>query len=160
MSGHVRLAELWERACKETQARNAELESQLEHDQHKSAEEVARWQSQTQEEVARFVEAENRIRELEDEVERLEAIVETNAAGVLSPIGLNGNRQSTPTSNRGALASPLSGSGIFSPSAQQLEKRGRSGMSLTQLVSELHASRQAETLQRRRAERIQEEYTQ
>jgi hypothetical protein len=49
---------------------------------------------------------------------------------------------------------------MFSPSAQALEKRGRSGMSLTQLYTDLRAAKQAEALQRRRADKVQEEYEQ
>ena len=160
LSSQFRLAELWERSCKETQERNKDLENQLERDQEKFSEEVARWQVRVQEEESRVQETEKRVHELENQVERLEALVESNATGPISPIGLNGNRHSTPTPSNRAQFSPQSMSGVFSPSAQAIEKRGRSGMSLTQLYSELHAARQAETLQRRRADKLQEEYEQ
>jgi archaellum component FlaC len=160
LSSQFRLAELWERSCKETQERNKDLENQLERDQEKYSEEVARWQVRVQEEESRVQETENRVHELENQVERLEALVESNAAGPASPIGLNGNRHSTPTPSNRAQFSPESMSGVFSPSAKAIEKRGRSGMSLTQLYSELHAARQAETLQQRRADKLQEEYQQ
>jgi nucleoprotein TPR len=162
LSSQTRLAELWERSCKETQQRNRDLENQLEREQERTAEEVAQWQVRAQAEEARALEAESRVQELEREVERLEATLETNAAVALhSPTGPNGHGRagfSTP-SNRAAF-SPTSSTGMFSPSAQAIEKRGRSGMSLTQLYSELHTAKQAETLQRRRADKLQEEYEQ
>jgi hypothetical protein len=157
LSSQIRLAELWERSCKETQERNKELESQLEREQERSGDEAARWQAKAQQEQARANEFETRVRELEGEVERLQAAAETQSIVPLSPIGLNGNRHGTPSR---AQFSPVSSQGMFSPSAQAIEKHGRSGLSLTQLYSELHAARQAETLQRRRAEKLQEEYEQ
>ena len=160
LSNQARLAELWERSCKETQDRNRDLETQLERDQEKTNEELARWQLRVQEEESRVQEAQIRIHELEGQVERLEATIEANVAGPHSPVGLNGNRNVTPTPSNRAQFSPSSTSGVFSPSAQAIEKRGRSGMSLTQLYSELHTSRQNEALQRRRAEKLQEEYDQ
>ena len=162
LSSQTRLAELWERSCKETQERNRDLENQLEREQERTAEEVAQWQTKAQAEEARAVEAENRVQELEREVERLEATLETNAAVVLhSPTGQNGHGRGGPStpSNRTPF-SPTSSTGMFSPSAQAIAKRGSSGMSLTQLYSELHAAKQAETLQRRRADKLQEEYEQ
>ena len=105
-------------------------------------------------------EAQARVLELEGQVEQLEATIEANAAVPHSPAGLNGNRNVTPTPSNRAQFSPSSMSGVFSPSAQAIEKRGRSGMSLTQLYSELHTSRQNEALQRRRAEKLQDEYNQ
>ena len=93
---------------------------------------------------------------METQVERLETILEANAA--IAPSPLNGNRPSTPTpTNRGQFSPSLA---AFSPSAQAIEKRGRSGISLTQLYSDLHTARQNETLQRRRADKLQEEYEQ
>jgi nucleoprotein TPR len=160
LSGQFRLAELWERSCKETQERNKDLENQIEQDQEKYSEEIARWQARVQEEESRLQETQNRVHELESQVEKLEAMVESNAAEPISPIGLNGNRHSTPTPLNRAQFSPSSMSGVFSPSAHAIEKRGRTGMSLTQLYSELHTARQAETVQRRRADKIQEEYEQ
>jgi len=160
LASQIRLAELWERSCKETQDRNRDLETQLERDQEKTSEELARWQLRVQEEESRVQETQTRIHELEGQVERLEATIEANVAGPHSPIGLNGNRNATPTPSNRAQFSPSSTSGVFSPSAQAIEKRGRSGMSLTQLYSELHTSRQNEALQRRRAEKLQEEYDQ
>jgi hypothetical protein len=160
MSSQIRLAELWERSCKETQERNRDLESQLEREQDRSGEEAARWQARAQEEEVRAVEAERRVNELESQVERLDAVVESQAAIAFSPTGMNGNRNVTPTPSVRAQFSPSSASGIFSPSAQAIEKRGRSGMSLTQLYSELHSAKQAEALQRRRADKLQEEYEQ
>jgi hypothetical protein len=160
LSSQIRLAELWERSCKETQERNRDLELQLECEQERSGEEVARWQMKAQEEEARAENAEKRVQYLEGEVERLEATLEANAAAPLSPVGLNGNHHGTPTPSSQAQFSPSSTSGIFSPSAQALEKRGRSGMSLTQLYTELRAAKQAEALQRRRADKVQEEYEQ
>lgn len=160
LSSQIRLAELWERSYKETQERNKDLESQLEREQEKYGEEIARWQARVQEEESRVQEMENKIHELESQVERLEALAESNAAGPISPIGLNGNRHSTPTPSNRAQLSPSSMSDVFSPSAQAIQKRGRSGMSLTQLYSELHAARQAEVVQRRRADKLEEEYEQ
>jgi len=156
LSNQARLAELWERSCKETQDRNKDLEHQLEREQERTGEEVARWQVKAQQEEGRVEDAYSRIHELEQTVERLEAALEANAAP-MSPVITN-DRHSTPSR---AQFSPQSvGSGVFSPSAQVLEKRGRGGMSLTQLYSELHSARQAEAMQRRRAERLQEEYDQ
>ena len=160
LASQIRLAELWERSCKETQDRNKDLETQLERDQEKTNEELARWQLRVQEEESSLREAQTRIHELEGQLERLEATIEANAGAPHSPIGLNGNRNATPTPSNRAQFSPSSTSGVFSPSAQALEKRGRSGMSLTQLYSELHTARQNEALQRRRAEKLQEEYDQ
>jgi hypothetical protein len=160
LSSQIRLAELWERSCKETQERNRELESQLEREQERAGEEAARWQARAQEEESRALEAETRVHELESQVERLDAVVEAQNASPLSPVGLNGNRNATPTPSIRAQFSPSSASGIFSPSAQAIEKRGRAGMSLTQLYSELHAIKQSEALQRRRADKLQEEYEQ
>ena len=163
MASQIRLAELWERSCKETQDRNRELEAQLERDQEKYAEELARWQLRVQKEEARANELETRTRGLEAQIERFEAQIEMRAiaAGQLSPVGLNGSRHGSPEvpSSR-AQFSPSSASGIFSPSAQALAKHGRSGMSLTQLYSELHTARQNETLHRRRAEKLREEFDQ
>lgn len=160
LSSQIRLAELWERSCKETQERNRDLESQLEREQEHAGEEAARWQMRAQEEEIRASEAERRVHELEGQVERLDAVVEAQSASPLSPVGLNGNRNGTPTPSARAQFSPSSASGMFSPSAQAIEKRGRSGMSLTQLYSELHAAKQAEAVQRRRADKLQDEYEQ
>ena len=163
LSSQIRLAELWERSCRETQERNRDLENQLEREQEKLAEDLAQWQARAQAEGARALHAEQRIEELEREVERLEATVETNAAVVLhSPTGPNGHgiRGGPSTPSNRAQFSPTSSTGMFSPSAREIEKRGRSGMTLTQLYSELHAAKQAETLQRRRADKLQEEYEQ
>ena len=160
LASQRRLAELWERSCKETQDRNKDLETQLERDQEQASEELARWQLRVQEEESHVQEAQTRILELEGQVERLEATIEVNAGGRHSPLDLNGNRNSTPTPSNRAQFSPSSTSGVFSPSAQAIEKRGRSGMSLTQLYSELHNARQNEALQRRRAEKLQDEYDQ
>ena len=160
MSSQIRLAELWERSCKETQERNRDLESQLEREQERAGEEAIRWQMRAQEEESRAVEAERIVHDLETQVEKLDAVIEAQSAAPLSPVGLNGNRNTTPTPSMRAQFSPSSASGIFSPSAQAIEKRGRSGMSLTQLYSELHSAKQAEVLQRRRADKLQEEYEQ
>ena len=157
LSSQTRLAELWERSCKETQERNKELESQLERDQERSGDEAARWQAKAQQEESRAIAAEIRIPELEAEIERLQAALEANVVP-LSPVGANGGR-GTPTP-AGRLQFSPSSSSVFSPSAQVIEKLGRSGLSLTQLYSELHTVRQAETLQRRRADKLQEEYEQ
>jgi hypothetical protein len=159
LSSRIRLAELWERSCKETQDRNKDLETQLEREQEKSSEEIARWQVRVQEEESRALEHEKKVRELESEVERLEALVEANSTAPISPIGLNGNRNATPTPSGRAQLSP-SAQVVFSPSAQAIEKRGRTGLSLTHLYTELHNARQAEALQRRRADKLQEEYDQ
>ena len=164
LSSQTRLAELWERSCKETQERNKDLENQLEHEQERTAEEISQWQSRAQAEESRALEAERKVQELEREIERLEATIETNAGALIlhSPTGTNGHGlrggPSTPLNRAGF--SPTSSTGMFSPSAQAIEKRGRSGMSLTQLYSELHAAKQAESLQRRRADKLQEEYEQ
>jgi nucleoprotein TPR len=160
LSSQIRLAELWERSAKETHNRNKDLESQLERGQERSNEESARWQVRVQEEESRVLETEKRVHELESQVERLEAIIESNTGGPISPIGLNGNRNSTPTQSNRAQFSPSAISAVFSPSARAIEKRGGSGMSLTQLYSELHTTKQAEALQRRRADKILEEYKQ
>jgi nucleoprotein TPR len=157
LSSQIRLAELWERSAKETHNRNKDLESQLEREQERSNEESARWQVRVQEEESRVLETEKRVHELESQVERLEAIIESNTRGPISPIGLNGNRDLTPTPSNRAQFSPSAISAVFSPSAEAIQKRGRSGMSLTQLYSELHTAKQAETLQRRRADKILEE---
>jgi nucleoprotein TPR len=154
LSSQTRLAELWERSAKETQGRNKDLENQLERVQERSGSEAAEWQAKAQQEHARAEQLGLRVQELEGEVERLQAAVET--AVPMSPTGpINGSRG---TSTPRAQLSPTSG--VFSPSAQAIEKRGRSGLSLTQLYSELHTARQAETLQRRRAEKLHEEYAQ
>jgi DNA repair exonuclease SbcCD ATPase subunit len=159
LSSRIRLAELWEKSCKETQDRNKDLETQLESEQERSSEETARWQVRVQEVESRALEYEKKIQQLGSEVERLEALAEANAAVPMSPIGLNG-KASTPTpSGRAQLSSPSVPS-MFSPSAQAIEKRGRTGLSLTHLYTELHNARQAETLQRRRADKLQEEYEQ
>lgn len=159
LSNRIRLAELWERSCKETQDRNKDLETQLEREQEKSSEEIARWQVHVQEEESRILEHEKKIRELEGEVERLEALVEVNSVVPISPVGLNGNKNVTPTPSSRAQLSP-SAPVMFSPSAQAIEKRGRTGLSLTHLYTELRNARQAEALQRRRADKLQEEYDQ
>lgn len=158
VSSQVRLAELWERSCKETQERNKDLENQLDRAQERSSEEIAQWQARVQEEESHVKDAEKRIKELEAQIERLHATIEANAAVPLSPVGLNGNSSAAPVPFNRAQLSPSSLSGMFSPSAQTLEKRGR--MSLTQLYTELHAARQAEAVQRRRADKLQEEYDQ
>ena len=160
LSNQVRLAELWERSCREAQDRNRDLENQLEREQERSSEEVAQQQTRVQEQESRVMEAEQRVRELENQVERLEATLEVNAAVPLSPLGLNGSRNGTPTPSNRAQFSPPSVSRAFSPSAQELAKRRGSGISLTQLYSELHTTRQAEALQRRRADKLQDEYDQ
>ena len=158
LSSQIRLAELWERSCKETQERNKDLEMQLDRAQERSSEEIAQWQARAQEEESHVNEAEKRIQELEVQIERLHATIEANAAMPLSPVGLNGSSNAAPTPFNRAQLSPSSVSGMFSPSAQALEKRGR--MSLTQLYTELHTARQAEVVQRRRADKLQEEYDQ
>src|SRR5439155_5680518 len=102
LSSQMRLAELWERSCSETHARNRDLETLLEREQENFVEELARCQLRVQEEESKLLEAEKRLHELESQVERLEAIIESNTAtGPFSPIGLNGNRNASATpSNR------------------------------------------------------------
>lgn len=161
LSSQMRLAELWERSCSETHARNRDLETLLERERENFVEELARCQLRVQEEESKLLEAEKRLHELESQVERLEAIIESNTATrPFSPIGLNGNRNASATPSNRAQMSPSSTSGLFSPSAQALEKRGRSGLSLTQLYSELHIARQGEALQRSRADKLEEEFEQ
>jgi len=151
LASQTRLAELWERSCRETQERNRDLEVQLEREQDEIVAEAAKWQAKFSGEESRLLEAEDKIRSLNEEIERLEAVIENNASAL---VPLNGRGPLTP-----GPYSPSQGS-VFSPSAQAIEKRGRGGMSLTQLYSELHAAKQGETIQRRRAEKLQEEFEQ